>query len=277
MNATAPVGILGTGLIGASVGLRARELGWRVLGCDIDDAAEQAALACGALDEIAPREAIYERCTTIVLAMHVRGTLKEIARMQAHRPARASLVLDVASVKAPIASAAAGLDYFIASHPMAGAERSGAPAARATLFSDRPWLYVRSGSRALNERAVQFIGSLGARPIAIDEQVHDKAVALTSHVPQMMATLFAGRLQEREPLENPTPYCGPTALELLRLSRSSIAMWRDIFQANGENVGAELRVLASEFERAADALERGDTAYVDAAFARAQETQNLQK
>ncbi len=266
---TPTIGIIGVGLIGGSIGLRCRELSWNVLGYDIDPQTAALALECKAICEAIPRELIYERCDTIILAAHVQATMAEIERMEKVRP-RAMLILDVASVKVPIVRAAARLPRFVATHPMAGAEISGPGAASGALFSGKPWLYVPTDEAALNHRAVEFIGKLGAQPVPIEAAEHDAAVALTSHLPQMLATLFAGRLNESG-VKKLAPYCGPTARELSRLSRSNVAMWREIFLANRKHVATELRGLAAELERTARALDNSDAQGIDANFARGNE------
>lgn len=254
MKAGTVVGIVGTGLIGGSIGLRARELGWRVLGYDADPQAATQALRRKAIDEIVSKEAIYARSTIVVLATHVNGTLEELERINRLDARKQLLILDVASVKVPIVRAASGLHNFVASHPMAGAERSGADAADAGLFAERPWLYVPTGNHALDEQARQFITAIGGIPVAVTAQEHDATVALTSHLPQVFSSLFARRLSTK----NADPYCGPAARELLRLSRSSAPMWRDIMQANHRNLAAELRGLAQDLLQTADALDRGE-------------------
>lgn len=247
------IGIIGTGMIGGSIGIRARELGWRVIGADVNPEAAQEARVRGAVDEIATRESIDERADVIVLAAHISGTLAELERMRFTQPRRARLIIDIASVKAPILEAAQGVRNFVATHPMAGRERSGPAAATRDVFEGKTWLYVPTGDRELDWRAVEFIGAFGAIPVETDATEHDRIVAVTSHLPQVLATLFAARLSRPEvQLE---PFMGPTAKELLRLSRSSMDMWRDILSANRENIGIELRVLARDLEEAAAALE----------------------
>lgn len=256
MNAATVVGIVGTGLIGASIGLRARELKWHVLGHDTDASAGAHALHRGAIDEIVDLEAIYDRSTVVVLAPHLTATLHELERIDRRRAKGASLILDVASVKAPVVRAAEGLENFVASHPMAGAERSGPDAANAALFFERPWLYVPSGNQPLDERARSFIAALGAFPAAVNADEHDATVALTSHLPQMVSNLFAKRLSTHPKRQSIESYCGPAARELLRLSRSNPNMWKDIFESNHDNVAAELRALAQDLLKTADALDR---------------------
>jgi prephenate dehydrogenase len=202
------------------------------------------------------REAIYDRSTVVIYAAHVNATIEELGCIDRRSPPDAALMLDVSSVKAPIVRAARGLRNFVASHAMAGSERSGAGAASAGLFLGKPWLYVPTRDEELDERAVRFIGALGGIPVEAYPDKHDETVALTSHLPQVLANIFAARLRERGPLAELEPFCGPTARELLRLSRSSTAMWHDILQTNGKNVAAELHAFASDLQRTANELDK---------------------
>jgi prephenate dehydrogenase len=250
------VGILGVGVIGGSVGLRARRGGARVLGADADAAALEDARAIGAIDEAVAAVELSGVCDVVVIAVHLDATLFELERLSASEGALPQLVIDVASVKQPVMRAAAGLHNFVATHPLAGSERGGVRAARADLFEGRPWAYVPTGDRELDERACRFIGSLGAIPLAIEAQEHDRAVALTSHVPQLVASCYAGLL--RGSGDDPEPLYGPVARELLRISAMSFSMWRDILRANAANIEPQLRRLIWELEAVADALSRQD-------------------
>lgn len=269
------LGIIGTGLIGGSIGMRARESGGRVLGFDLDARAAEEALRCGAIDEVVSREAIDAEAEVIVIACHIGGTIAELERMRFTQPRKARLIVDISSVKAPIVQAARGVRNFVATHPMAGRERSGAAAAARDVFDGKSWLYVPSGERERDRRAAEFIAAFGALPVAVDAVEHDRIVAFTSHLPQVLATLFASRLSHPEPapghpepLEGRRarrdahgPFMGPTAIELLRLSRSSAPMWFDILRVNRENVCGELRALAGDLTAVADGLCRGENLY----------------
>jgi prephenate dehydrogenase len=245
------VGIIGTGMMGGSIGIRARELGWHVLGFDANPEAAQDARVRGAIDEIGTRDDVVQRADVILIAAHISGTIAEIERLRSAPPRKARLIIDIASVKAPIVAAARGVKNFVATHPMAGRERSGPAASTRDVFEGRTWLYIPTGDQGLDWRAVEFIGAFGAIPMEADAAEHDRIVAFTSHLPQIVANCFAARLSEEV-----TAFMGPTAKELQRLSRSSDAMWRDIFQANHENIARELRVLARDLDETASALER---------------------
>jgi prephenate dehydrogenase len=139
---------------------------------------------------------------------------------------------------------------------MAGSERSGPAAARADLFEGRTWLYDRSADARLVARLREVVELLGARPVAIDLAQHDRMVALTSHLPQLIAFAFADAVGD---LGQPADaYFGPTARELLRLGASSRALWREIFDANAGEIAAALRSLDLDdaLARAGDASNR---------------------
>jgi prephenate dehydrogenase len=238
------VGIVGTGLIGGSIGLRSRRNGFRVVGYDPSDAALDAALEAGAIDESISRGALLANADTVVIAAPVDATIGEIGAMRESPEVRAGLVIDVASVKTPIAAAAHGLAHFVGTHPMAGSESSGAAAARADLFDGKPWLYVPPGNAILEGHAREFIESMGALPGAVDASEHDRIVALTSHLPQLIAFAFARRVRALG--EAAEPMCGPVARELMRIGDSNPLMWDSIFSANRANIEEELRALFAE-------------------------------
>lgn len=246
------VGILGVGAIGGSIALRARRNGARVVGADCDAAVLEEARVLGAIDVFATAGELAGIAGVLVIAAHLEPTLREIERLASAPASTPALIVDVASVKLPVVRAAKGLTNFVATHPMAGTQRSGVCAARADLFDGRTWAYVPSGDEKLDRRARRFIESMGAVPFAISAEDHDRAVALSSHLPQLVAACYAKLLRANE--DSVERLCGPVARELLRISGMSFAMWRDIFDANAANVEPQLRALIVELEAAADAL-----------------------
>jgi prephenate dehydrogenase len=251
--------------------LRARANGALVMGFDADPYAVERALEAGAIGRPVSHGELVAYADTIVVAPHLSGTLECIEALREAGRLHASLVIDVASVKAPVVEAARGLETFVATHPMAGAERSGADAARADLFERRTWAYVPSGDAALDARACAFIESMGANPLAVDAREHDRTVALTSHLPQLTGSAYARLLREAGPEAD--ALCGPAAREMLRVSRMSFTMWRDILAANAANVEPCVRALAAELLEAADALRDGDAAKLAGFFSGGEEPQ----
>jgi prephenate dehydrogenase len=248
------IGLFGVGLIGGSIGMRARANGARVLGYDCDPAALTQAQACGAIDAAAGEDELTRTVDVLILAAHLEPTLAKLAALYREHRLRATLVMDVASVKVPVVAAARGLANFVATHPLAGSERAGAQAARADLFEGQSWAYVPSGDDRLDRRAREFIASLGGVPVAVSAEAHDRDVALTSHLPQLLGVAYARLLRAQEVDER---LCGPVARELLRVSKMSFAMWRDILRTNARNIEPELRELSAALLSAADTLESG--------------------
>jgi prephenate dehydrogenase len=246
------IGIVGVGLIGGSIGLRARRNGWSVVGADSDAAALHEALARGAIDESAEAVELPPRVEVLVVAAHLAPTLRELARLRRASGPMPGLIVDVSSVKVPVVEVAGGLQNFVATHPMAGAERSGVRASCADLFDGCAWAYVPSNDSALDARACQFIEALGGTPIAMSADDHDRIVSITSHVPQVVATHYARLLHRTD--AQAERLCGPVARELLRIATMGDTMWRDILAANAANVSRDLRTLAAELEKAADGL-----------------------
>jgi prephenate dehydrogenase len=253
---TATVGVFGAGAIGGSIGLRARRNGARVIGADCDSAALELAREVGAVDRIASAEQLPKIVGVLVLAAHLQPTLDEIERLKRVGGSMPSLIIDVASVKAPVVHTARGLRNFVATHPMAGTERSGPGAARGDLFEGSTWAYVPTADNELDARAREFIEAMGAIPFEMSAEEHDRVVAITSHVPQIVAWCYAKILRAQGP--GAEKLCGPVAKELLRISNMSSEMWRDILKANAENIEPELRMLVDELRAASDYLALGE-------------------
>lgn len=250
------LGILGVGAIGGSIAMRARRNGAHVTGADCDTAALEDARKRGAIDAVETAQELAHRVEVLIIATHLPATLREIERLAASPPSNAVLVMDVASVKVPVMRAAASLRKFVGTHPMAGTECAGVAAARAGLFENRTWAYVPSGESELDARAWGFIESMGAVPFAISAEEHDRVVALTSHLPQLLAACYARQLRAND--GNAENLCGPVARELLRISGMSFAMWRDIFEANAHNIEPQLRALVDDVSSVADGLAKSD-------------------
>jgi len=242
----AVVGIFGVGAIGGSIGLRARRNGARVVGADRDSAALASARVLGAIDDIATVEQLAHGVEVLVLAAHLQPTLDQLERLKGASGSMPALIVDVAAVKAPVVRAGSGLRNFVATHPLAGTEKSGPRAARADIFDGRTWAYAPTGDEALDARAQAFIESMGAVPFAISAEEHDCVVAMTSHLPQIVAWCYAKLLRAQG--DDVEKLCGPVARELLRISSMDSSMWGDILSANSANIEPQLRKLVRELD-----------------------------
>ena len=254
-------------MIGGSIGLRARGAGARTIGYDERAESAERARDRGALDRVAPAVAECFEADVLVLATPLEATLTLLDGL-GRTPPRASLVMDVCSVKAPVARAGRGLESFVPSHPMSGSEQSGPQAARADLFEGCVWMYAPAATSAV-EGARAFIHSMGARPLALDPAEHDRIVALTSHLPQLLSVALGTRLGERLGETGVAELCGPGMRSMLRLGSSSWPVWRGVLAANAGAVSQEVRGLVAILTEFARALEAGEVQTLAPAFAEA--------
>ena len=235
----------------------ATELGWSVAGWDVRADHAESAQARGAIATIAPSAAALARsCDVLVLATPLDATLALLRDLVASPPA-AALTLDVASVKAPVAEAARGLAGFVATHPIAGSERSGPGAARADLFAGRTWTVDADAPDEARSAAEAFVRELGAQPLAIGNAEHDRTIALTSHLPQLLSVALGMRLAEIAGAESaPVSFLSGTGMRsMLRLAASAWSVWGSVLGANASPVAQEVRRLTDILSGIADALE----------------------
>ena len=251
------LGVAGVGLIGGSIARDARAAGFTVIGFDRDPGTLAAAQSAGAIDDRAANLAtLAARCEMLVIALPVDATMAALRDVP--ELTLPGVVFDVASVKGPVVRAAAGVPAFVGSHPLAGREIGGFGASTTGLFVDRPWAIVPSSSTAAEKALTAFVGSLGARPVSIAADDHDRIVALTSHVPQSVSVALATLLASRLALDpRVADLCGPGVASMLRLAHSPAGLWEPILAANGAAVAAELRALAMLLTDAASGLETG--------------------
>lgn len=250
-----PVRIVGTGLLGTSLGLALRVLGVPVQLADLSPTAQALARDLGAGDLARP-DGPEPRLVVVATPPDVAGPTV-VAELRAHPGA---VVTDVASVKAVIAEevtdgAGAAAARYVGSHPMAGRERSGAAAADADLFAGRPWVVVPHPASA--PEAVLAVRSLavdvGASPITLGAQEHDDAVALVSHLPQLAASLVAARLTGAS--EAALGLAGQGLRDVTRIAASDPRLWSAILVGNAGPVAHALRALRADLDAVLAALE----------------------
>ncbi|WP_373300795.1 prephenate dehydrogenase [Streptomyces hiroshimensis] len=245
--------VVGTGLIGTSVGLAVSRHGVTVHLMDEDETAARCAAALGAGILAAPAGPV----DLAVLAVPPGRLGPVLAEQQLRGLARA--YTDVASVKAaPERLVSAGLAdavSYIGGHPLAGREKSGPLAARADLFEDRSWVLTPSAgtSQETLNRALEMIALCGAVPVLMDSQAHDSAVALTSHVPHVVASLMAARLQHAP--REAARLAGQGLRDVTRIAAGDARLWGDILQANAAAVAGVLRDLQADLSDLLAALD----------------------
>jgi prephenate dehydrogenase len=248
--------LVGTGLIGASVGLAAKRAGIdRVVGFDPDPRALELAADRGALDDAAPTLAeAVAGADLAVLAAPVAELPAQVTRVLEAAPERCT-VTDVGSTKGPVCAAAAGAARFIGGHPVCGSEAHGPEHARAELFDGATWFLTPvAATDPQRYRALHgFVSSLGAVPVAVDPAAHDRLLALTSHLPHALANLLlnqagGSRVEGHEPLAA----AGGSLRDMTRVAGANPRIWIDIFLDNAD----ALREALGEHRRRVDQLER---------------------
>lgn len=261
------LGISGLGLIGGSIGLRARAAGAAVTGYDHDARAVAGALARGAIDAAAPDLlSLAAASDTLVIALPVDATCAVLAALGG--VSGPALIIDVASVKLRPVQAGSQVPNYVGTHPMAGSERAGIEAARGGLFGNATWAYMPHADESLLARTRHFIVSMGAVPLEIGPEQHDAIVALTSHLPQALSVLLGAALHSAIRADGRVlELCGPGMLSMLRLAHSPESMWNPIVAANAAPIAGQLRSMAQALTAAAAGLESGESAALMSYFA----------
>lgn len=243
------VAIVGVGLIGGSFALALRKAGFTGTITGVSSpGAIAAAKARDAIDEALPLAEAAAQADLIYLARPIEGILTIIDEIDAYtRPG--ALITDAGSTKRVIverASRAIHRARFIGGHPMAGKESSGIENADADLFGGRP--YVLTSRDAELE---SWVEGIGARLVFLSAEEHDRLVAVTSHLPQLISTALATVIGAES---DAAKVAGPAAQDLTRLASSPYEIWRDIFSTNAEPVDAALAAFIAKLEELRAAL-----------------------
>lgn len=220
-------GIIGTGLIGASIGLALRRLGWVVIGWDRDPVVLSTAVSRGAVTKPAPTEQalVVLDLDLLVVATPPKATPEVLRRISTD-----ALVTDVTGIKSHILEAGRHLPRFVSSHPMAGREVSGPEAADASLFNGAAWIVVtdraREGDMQDLERIVRLLGAHAER---MDAAEHDRIVAALSHLPQILASTLIIEAANTTP---DLSLIGGSFRDLTRVAGSDPGLWSELLEVN---------------------------------------------
>jgi prephenate dehydrogenase len=226
--------IIGTGLIGGSIGLALRTRGWHVVGRDRDEARAGQARDIGALDEVGDDP----DAEITFVATPVAAVAEEATRALAG----VGIVTDVGSTKAAIVRAV-GHPRFIGGHPMAGSEQEGISGADAELFEGATWVLTPTTATdpASYGRLRAVLSSLGADVVAVDAGRHDDLVAMVSHVPHltavMLMSLAADRAEEHATLLR---LAAGGFRDMTRIAAGHPGIWPDICSENRDAIVATI-------------------------------------
>ena len=250
-----PVVVIGTGLLGTSIGLGLRGRGVAVYLSDPSPTNQAVAVDIGAGLPLAAMGG--ESPELVVVASPPDVTADVVERALADYPY--ATVVDIASVKAAILNdlrtRSADLSRYVGTHPMAGREKSGPVAARGELFTSMPWVVcpTEESSAGAVQAARALATDLGAVVSQFTAEEHDGAVALVSHLPQVMSSLLATRLQDT-PL-HALSLAGNGLRDTTRIAASDPTLWVQILGANAGKVVQILYGVRDDLNRLIGTLE----------------------
>jgi prephenate dehydrogenase len=259
------VAIVGTGLIGASIGLASKNAGVEmVVGFDQDPESLRVASERGALDEQAA--SVEEAVTGAELAFVATPVATLVHQVEVALAATGDCTIsDVGSTKRAVCAAVAERTRFIGGHPVCGSEAHGPEHASGELFRGATW-FLTPVAETDPERYRSlhgFVASLGAFPVAVDPRAHDRLVALTSHLPHALANLLlnhAGsvRIDGHEPLAA----AGGSLRDMTRVAGANPRIWVDIFLDNRDALTHVLAEHRRRVEQLEKALGDGDAGFL---------------
>jgi prephenate dehydrogenase len=267
--------IIGTGLIGGSLGLalRKNKFKGKIVGCDRAEVLRRAKRIHAIDRGIADPFAACQGSDIVVLSTPVGAVIELIGKL-APRLNSNTILTDVGSTKFEIAARARqvfGEDAprrFLPGHPMAGKENSGIKYADPDLFRGAVWFLTPLVGKSLPGNAgreyVSWLQRIGAKIVFLDPATHDRLCAWISHVPQMLSTALAASLVEEYGEDAPLLESGGRALrEMTRIAASPYSMWRDVALTNRKSIRDSLLKLE---QRLAHIRENLDTRELEAEF-----------
>jgi len=253
------IAILGTGLIGSSIGLalRAQNFSGKIFGWDKDPSELAIALSRGAVDEAVEDPVTAAVASDVILLAGPVFSIFEWIDQLGPLLGPHQLVTDVGSVKAAVCERAAGSfggpgqADFLPGHPMAGKEVRGAEHADAGLFQGAVWLFTPLANAATSELQAEWrecVVKFGCRTLDLDPNRHDELCAWVSHLPQFVSTAMSALLEDTfagdDDLRADMRMIGGRALrEMTRLGASPYSMWRDVAHSNTEAIADTLLAL----------------------------------
>jgi prephenate dehydrogenase len=249
------VALVGTGLVGASVGLAARRAGAEVAGWDTDASSLRVAAGSRA---VKPAESLADAVADaelVVVAVPV-GSLVDTVRAVLAAAGPDTVVTDVGSTKRGLA-AAIDDPRFVPGHPLAGGTSGGPARAAADLFDGAVWFLTPAQDSAEAALVERFVGALGAHAVRIDADAHDRSLAITSHLPHVLANALMQSAAEH------LPHAGAALREMTRVAGANPAVWTDIFVENGDLIADALAAHRDDLATVEHALREGDAEFFE--------------
>ena len=276
--------IIGVGLIGGSFALSLRKAGLvkHITGLGRSKENLQHALELGIIDEISDNYSqALNKADLVLLAVPVGQTAEILQKINPHLEPQ-TIISDVGSTKQNVIAAARSsipeyFKNFVPAHPIAGAELSGSSAANAELFRDKNLILTPSDETDID--SIESIQTLwkgcGAHTSLMTPYQHDEMLAMTSHLPHILAFTFMNHMLSNSSEKNEDTllnFAGSGFRDFTRIASSSPEMWKDICLANRRLLLQQIRVYQNELARMNEILEDGDGAALEKFFLNAQIT-----
>lgn len=270
------VAVIGTGLIGTSIAMAAVRVGDRVRGFDEDEDALAEAGRRSGLDPAPDLEGCVGDATLVFVSTPIPSLADLIARVL--RLAPEAVVTDVGSVKSHVMvevealADPADLPRYVGGHPMGGSERSGPEHASPSVLDGIVWVLAPgpAADAGAVERLEAWIAKIGAGPVRMAPERHDRLVAIVSHLPQVASTALMAVAATEEAGEPQTLLLAAGGFrDLTRLASSSPRLWSDILLANREAIARAIDRYVERLSSLRELVLAGDAATVESTFAEA--------
>lgn len=275
--------IFGVGLIGGSLALALKRAmpQLHITGVGRSGDSLKVAHDLGIIDSIATdAKSALQHADMVVIAAPVAQTTSILQAIAPHLASN-TIVTDVGSTKGDVIEAAeqtlgASFPRFVPAHPIAGAEKSGATAARAELFQDKNLVLTPTAKTAAEavQQVRQMWEAAGARVQEMTAAQHDSIFAAVSHLPHLLAFALVDEIASRPNAKQLFDFAASGFRDFTRIAGSSPEMWRDISQANREALLKELQAYQEELSTMLNLLQAHDSTGLQALFERASKARN---
>ncbi|MCI5048623.1 MAG: prephenate/arogenate dehydrogenase family protein [Aquisalinus sp.] len=271
--------IIGIGLIGSSLAraLKQAQLATYIHAVDQSEAARGDAAALGIADDVTSDVSVAADCDLIIIATPV-GVMPDVLATLSGIVKEGAIIMDVGSVKGSVASAGEAMPahfHVVPAHPIAGTENSGPAAGFAELFQQR-WCILTPLNRQNEDYAAavskveKLWRGIGSDVVSMDASHHDLALAVTSHLPHLIAFTLVGAADDVENVNEAevVKYSAGGFRDFTRIAASDPVMWRDVFLHNKDAVLEVLGRFSEELAVMQRAIRWGDAEALEKAFTR---------
>lgn len=270
------IGIAGLGLMGGSLASAIKKYisQTTVIGFDINSEAAERAREFSHVDQIENTfNELVNSVDILYLAAPISSVLKQIKAL--HTCTRNLIVNDMCSVKRPVMHAAGTLSgniSFVGGHPMTGSQKSGIEHADPDLFRNAVYVLCQPVTGTIPKDVTAIITAIGARPVLLPPDIHDKAASQVSHLPQLLAVSLLNELAKKSDEDSaPFKLAAGGFRDLTRIGESTFSLWKDILEENKDNIIFDLSSLIVRLNAYKDALQNYDMDKIEKEFLNAGE------